>query len=773
MFKLKLSKKSLFILLYLLLILIWIDLSKEDRNLINLGSNIFSIGAYGVALYWMLGTFRSLKDKQKYFWLIFSMGIFSLFLSKIVPLSFYLKNGFYPHSPLEDYIRLIGYFFFFIGFVYQMKLLRSTLQMLQYMINIITVIITVNSLSWYFLVNPFLERNQELPHSAFFLSSIYHVLNISLVFAAGWLLLAIKNKTGLNFIMLGFFIQVIGDFFYINQLQHLGVWLVFLWPISTLIMGVGANYTKDHPWILKDIEKIAYNQNIFSWVSTAVLLGFTIFDESNKLLIGFYLTIMLLLVQQVLTAVENRQTFSKLKQLAYASGDFHKGKPSKDRNYNRIDILLKRIDELAHYDSLTQLPNRNLFQKNVEQMLEYETKFSILYIDIDRFKYVNDSLGHDSGDLLLKEVANRVKTAVNDTDVVARIGGDEFAIIVGQSESEQLRKMASRILQAFEKPFHIKGHKLFTTPSIGISIFPEQGQSMNVLLKNADAAMYKAKEEGKNRYVFFDEQLHEKLSKRLMVEERLRRAIEEDALSLYYQPQVDLETEKVLGFEALLRWNDKHLGTVSPVEFIPIAEETGLIDQIGNWVLITACQQLKDWEQIGLTDVTVAVNVSLRQFQNPHFIAEVKEVLQETELSPDLLKIEITESTLQDLDMARDVLEELQSLGIQIAIDDFGTGYSSLSYLKNLPVNYLKIDKSFMEELSVNTISPIVKTIISMGRNMNFSVIAEGIETADHVNFLRENKCHVGQGYLFSRPLPASDIENYFQDKLQTVSYSF
>ena len=406
-------------------------------------------------------------------------------------------------------------------------------------------------------------------------------------------------------------------------------------------------------------------------------------------------------------------------------------------------------------------------------MLEHETKFSILYIDIDRFKYVNDSLGHDSGDLLLKEVANRLKTAVNDTDVVARIGGDEFAIIVGQSESEQLRKMASRILQAFEKPFHIKGHKLFTTPSIGISMFPEQGHSMNVLLKNADAAMYKAKEEGKNRYVFFDEQLHEKLSKRLMVEERLRRAIEEDALSLYYQPQVDLETEKVLGFEALLRWNDKHLGMVSPVEFIPIAEETGLIDPIGNWVLKTACQQLKDWEQIGLTDVTVAVNVSLRQFQNPHFIAEVKEVLQETELSPDLLKIEITESTLQDLDMARDVLEELQSLGIQIAIDDFGTGYSSLSYLKNLPVNYLKIDKSFMEELSVNTISPIVKTIISMGRNMNFSVIAEGIETADHVNFLRENKCHVGQGYLFSRPLQASDIENYFQDKLKTVSYSF
>jgi diguanylate cyclase (GGDEF)-like protein len=773
MFKLSLSRKSLFLSFYVLVILTWTYLSKGNHELFNLGLNLLSIGAYVIALYWIIGTFRTIKEKQRYFWLLFAMGIFSSLLSKIFPLYLYIQRGIFPHSPIEDNVRVIGYLFFFIGFIYQMKLLRNTLPMLQYMLNIITVIITVNSLSWFFIVNPLLENNPESSHRVFFISSVYHVLNISLVFAAVWLLFTIKNRKSLYFITVGFFVQVVGDFFYINQLHHLGVWLFMLWPVSALIMGFASNYARNNPWIPKAIVKVEYNQNIFSFISTAVLLGFTYYDQSKELLNGFYLTVLLLLLQQVLTAIGNKQTLSKLKQLVYAAGDLQKVKPKKDNKYNEMDKLLKKIDKLAHYDPLTELPNRNLFQKYLEQMLthakERKTSFSILYIDIDRFKYVNDSLGHDGGDLLLKEVARRLKETVDEKTFIARIGGDEFAILVEEMDEEQLRHAANLLLHGFEEPFNLKGHDLSMSPSIGISTFPEHGKTMNHLLKNADAAMYKAKEDGKNGYQFFNEKLYESLSKRLIVEERLRKAIDDEALSLHYQPQVDLETGKLIGLEALLRWNDQVLGMVSPVDFIPVAEETGLIEPIGQWVLKTACQQLKDWQQNGLTHVSVAVNVSIRQFQNPNFINKVKDVLQETKLSPEYLKIEITESILQDIKKTQKVLEELQTIGIQIAIDDFGTGYSSLSYLKNLPVNCLKIDKSFIDELSVNPLSPIVKTIINMGLNMNISVIAEGVESTEHVAFLRKNKCFAGQGYLFSKPLPAMEMENYFQESLLSV----
>jgi len=762
-----LRRKGLFIISFVLVFFIWLYISGGNRPISNLGITGFTIAGYLVTLAWMRKTYQQVEAKQRYFWLFFSLGTSFLLISKIVSVYFEVKVGVMPHSPIEDSIRLIGYLCFFIGLSYQMKLFRDTLPMLRFVFNILIVIISVFSVSWYQLVNPMLAGNHEITHVGIILSSIYHVLNISLLFAAVCLIFfapSSQNKTSLYLIAAGFFIQVIGDYLYMNHVQHIGNWLFLLWPLSALLMGLGAVFAKEYPWSLnKEDEKLQDKRFHFSFFTVVILIIFTFYNqlhETNMLEKGLHLTVVLLLFQQIFTAIENKNIFTKLKQLAYPDGHFQ---PDGKTKNGEMEKLLQKIENLAHYDPLTKLPNRHLFQIRLEQELKraekYGDKFSLMYIDMDRFKYVNDSLGHDCGDLLLKEVASRLKLAVNQTAMVARIGGDEFAIILPESDQNDLIVTANHILQKFEASFTIKGNELYSTPSIGISIYPEGGRTEADLLKSADAAMYLAKEEGKNKFRFFDPYLNETITKKIQLEWRLRKAMEEGHLHLFYQPQVDLRTDKVIGLEALIRWLDPELGTIGPDEFIPIAEETGLIEPIGLWVLETACRQLKEWQSLGMKDVTMAVNASIRQFQNPRFVDDVKRIVEDIEIDPQYLKLEITESILQDLTKTLKSLNDLRAFGIQIAVDDFGTGYSSLSYLKNMPVNYLKIDKSFIDELSMNADGPIVKTIIDMGRNLNFTVIAEGVESEEHVSFLRKNNCFVGQGYFFSKPLPADKLE--------------
>lgn len=750
--------------------ILWLDMTRHNRQVCDAGVNAFSIIAYIVALVWMIASYRNRKNQQRFFWLFFACGIGFLLISKFV--SAYNEQRFgLPHSPVEDSIRLVGYLFFFTGFIYQVKVLKSTLPMLRFLLNIIIVITAVYSVSWYFIVDPVLKDNDANTPVGFFLSSTYHVFNISLLFAAVSLIFLShpkQNKTSLYLIAVGFFIQIIGDFFYINHVRHMGDWTFLLWPMSALIMGLGAVFSNEYDSNSgKEDERLEYKNYHLSLIVTGILLLFTFYNqlsETNILQKGLDLTVLLLMAQQVIAIRENQQIFTKLKRLVYSDGDYRRKKQADARQNNEMAKLLSKIETLAHYDPLTNLPNRNLFQKSLAEELkrseEKGLKFSLMYIDLDRFKNVNDSLGHDCGDLLLKEVANRLTQAVPQTATVARIGGDEFAIILPETDIKDLKKIAHAILHQFQSAIPVQVYELYTTPSIGISLYPEGGRSAGDLLKSADAAMYSAKEAGRNKYHFFNPRRSETIVKKMQMESRLRRALEENHFVLYYQPQFDLRTNQMVGVEALIRWNDPELGMVFPDKFIPLAEETGLIEPIGLWVIDTACRQLKSWHRRGLfPDMTMSVNVSIRQFYNHQFVHEVKKIVTAADVDPRYLKIEITESVLQDIHKTAHVLNELTAFGIQIAIDDFGTGYSSLSYLKNLPVSFLKIDKAFIDELSENADGPIVKTIIDMGRNLDFTVIAEGVETKDHVSFLLNHQCFVGQGYLFSKPLPAADLE--------------
>ena len=421
-----------------------------------------------------------------------------------------------------------------------------------------------------------------------------------------------------------------------------------------------------------------------------------------------------------------------------------------------------RIDYLASHDALTGLPNRAMFSEVLNVAIQtakrYERMFAVMFIDLDRFKLINDSLGHDAGDVLLKEMAGRLKGCLRASDVVARLGGDEFVILVQElNEAAQVVAVARKILAAAMKPFTLLGQECRVTASIGISSYPSDARDEPTLMKNADIAMYYAKEEGKNNFQFYSGEIQTQSLERLTLETNLRRALERNEFSLHYQAKVDLKTGRINGVEALLRWYSPELGHVSPAKVIPIAEETGLIVSLGKWVLKTACAQNVAWQREGLPPVCMAVNLSARQFSDPFLLQDIGDVLRDTGMDPRLLELEITEGmVIQHPDKAIQLLRDIKALGVRLAIDDFGTGYSSLGQLKHFPIDTLKVDRSFIRDIPNDSEDrAITEAIIAMGKTLSLTVVAEGVETAEQERFLREHACDEMQGYYFSKPVAA------------------
>ncbi len=435
-----------------------------------------------------------------------------------------------------------------------------------------------------------------------------------------------------------------------------------------------------------------------------------------------------------------------------------------DLNYSR-----KEIEYQAYHDALTGLPNRYQLENHLKIAMENcktnEQTLALFFLDLDRFKMINDLMGHHSGDLLLIEVANRLKEVVPNKSLIARQGGDEFIILVEAIDDKQAAKISQKIIDQISAPFMIHEQEYFTSPSIGISFYPKDGETLESIIKHADTAMYVAKERGRNNFQFYTIQPSQLLDRQHKLENGLRRAIEKNEFILYYQPQVDLQTGELRGFEALIRWENPEFGVVPPNEFIPLAEETSIINEIGNWVIKEGCTQNKKWQELGLSSIPIAVNVSPKQFRNQNFVQSVIKILEETNLEPQYLEIEITESTMLDYNDAIEKLLKIKEIGVKVSIDDFGTGYASLSNLDNLPIDTLKIDRSFINHLISNSNkAAIVKTIIDLGHHFNFHVVAEGIENPEQVNFLKKYNCHIGQGYLFNRPLTVTDVEIFYKD---------
>lgn len=444
----------------------------------------------------------------------------------------------------------------------------------------------------------------------------------------------------------------------------------------------------------------------------------------------------------------------------------------------------EKIRFLAYYDGLTGLPNRQLFLEHFNQALfaaqRDDSKVALLYLDLDRFKRINDTLGHSAGDKLLKAISICLADSIRSSDIVAkaclpgkpgvtlsRLGGDEFTILLTRlDEEEHAGRVAQRILDLLSQPVRVAGQEVYISGSIGITLFPSDGEDVDVLLRNADVAMYHAKESGRNSFQYFSEQMNQRTMEKLGIETDLKKALERDELLLYYQPQIDLLTGKVAGMEALARWQHPRLGMVPPAMFIPIAEEAGLIIDIGQWVLHEACRQAVQWQQAGFAPLRMGVNISSLQFKQQSLASLVHQVLQKTGFAARYLELELTESAImQNVSQVNDTLIELKELGVNLSVDDFGTGYSSMSYLKRLPLDTLKIDRSFVMDITTDANdAAIIKAIIALAKSLGLKTIAEGVETAEQLAFLQEQRCDEIQGYFISRPLPGPEIERFLID---------
>ncbi|MCZ6525582.1 MAG: EAL domain-containing protein [Gammaproteobacteria bacterium] len=448
----------------------------------------------------------------------------------------------------------------------------------------------------------------------------------------------------------------------------------------------------------------------------------------------------------------------------------------------RYAIERKHIQEglsyLAQYDSLTGLANRNLFRERLGRALirvdRSKSLVALMFIDLDRFKNINDTLGHDAGDKLLIEVSRRLEKCTRDGDTVARLGGDEFTVILEDIKHvDDAAIIARKILVAMEPAIKLSGYEVFVTPSIGITIYPLDDTSVNNLLKNADTAMYRAKERGRNGFQFYTAGMNTRTIERLELEAGLRRALKNNEFVLYYQPKIAIDNRQIIGAEALIRWQYKKLGLIPPLKFIPIAEETGLIVPIGEWVIRTACKQVASWQEAGFRDLRMAVNISARQFTDSDIVKVVLDAVIQTNIEPQHLEVEITESMLmEDTSINISSLKELKEHGVHISIDDFGTGYSSLSYLKRFHIDALKIDQSFVRDITTDSDdAAIASAVIALGQSLHLTVVAEGVETEEQLSFLKKQGCHEAQGYLFSKPVPAEDFAQLLQEEKASQSH--
>ncbi|KQS15364.1 hypothetical protein ASF99_13060 [Exiguobacterium sp. Leaf187] len=690
-----------------------------------------------VSTFWILRLLRSLSTSLKLFWLFLSMGTGLSFIGTLVwIINLTITKQAFEAPPLSYFLWALCYICYFIALLYRLR--RASIQFanMTYFFNTMIYMIAAISISYYYLLYP-LYRIEEHSLGKITYTVIFQIADLGILFFIITLFYLIqfnkKNKS-LNYLIIGLFLQILGDMLFaqmmISENYQSGKVVDFVWTIALLFIGCSAYFYKDESKLTIEPRTAFFptlkKEFLFPYLSILVLsiLMMESYDWSlNALSFGWIMIFLLIIVRQGITTSKNNR-------------------------------LVLKLNEIAYTDMLTKLGNRAAFFKETQYAMDMSQQdFTFILLQVERVKMFNDVFGHQTGEKLIKEVSNRLKHTIDMNVKLYRFSEDEFMIVTPHKSIADILLLNESIFNVLQPTFKTSDFELNIIGHIGITHYPKQSISLEKVQQHTAEALYQAKQYGNYSFVIYNNEIESNLLRKLEMESHLKNAINNNQLSVYYQPKIDLTSGCLVGMEALLRWEHPKFGWISPAEFIPLAEETGLINEIGEWVLYTAAQHNKQLQRIGFKPLLVSVNVSALQFQNPHFCSMVGEALAKTKLDPEWLELEITESIVQNIKESFNIMQQIKSMGIKISIDDFGTGYSSLNVLEQLPIDTLKIDKSFIDRVSYNNPSPMVKTIIELALNLELNVVAEGIETVEQKEILYRNGCMIGQGYLFSRPV--------------------
>ncbi|WP_437828098.1 putative bifunctional diguanylate cyclase/phosphodiesterase [Niallia taxi] len=763
-----------FIVFFIMANILWNIIFSSNQQLLDWGGVTFQLFACSASIYWIISTGLKAKNAAKSFWLLLAFGVLVYLIGTLLwSYNQFILDGNSIFGKLAEKFFIVQNVFYFFSLLVLINQIKSSLLTIRFLLDILIAMSAATTFSWIFLIRPLVSHNEDLSFSITELS--YPILDLIVLVGVISLFNTSKHVLSMQttfLLVTGLLTQIIADtiFTYLKVINSYSVGSINepLWILSILLIGLSGIYQKDSVSVELQTHAGMRTENIyikhiipyFGVLLLTLYFTYLLYDK-HPVFLGLSISILLLIIRQVFTLLENDRLVEDLNKLNEGLEQ-----KVKERTDKLVEII-NSMEYLAFHDVVTGLPNRRYMEKRLSQALENNSpgkKLAFMLLDLDRFKHINDSLGHSYGDLLLKEVGERLASSFNQNGVVFRIGGDEYALLIENTDICQIEELAETILRRTRESYIINGVELNVTPSIGIAMYPDHGSDLDALLMKADTAMYKVKENGKDHFKIYNCDMSMKSIMEL--ERSIRKGIERKEFILHYQPQISIDTGEIVGVEALVRWERPGSGLVPPGEFIPIAEETGLILPIGECILWEACRQSVSWQEKGYSDLRIAVNISSLQFQQENFVNMVKAIIHETGANPKNIELEITESiAMGPIEQNMSKLASLKEMGFNIAIDDFGTGYSSLHYLSKFQIDRLKIDRSFITSLEKSEKdTAIVRMIVMMSKALNVKVIAEGVEDEHQKAFLTEVKCDELQGYLFSRPLNVEDCEKLLSE---------
>ncbi|KIQ93833.1 Bacteriophytochrome cph2 [Anoxybacillus thermarum] len=736
-------------------------------------SSSFSLGGIFLSVILLWRTSIRIKTNERIFWKWMTIGAICYLIAETV-YSIY-EWSFQTELPFpnwSDVFYIAHSFMCIAALLYIIMQQRKQIAMWQVLFDALIVTCVTMAYSWIYIVQPIIELEENVLYVAVLVA--YPLLDLVMLFLLLFLFFATNVRRIWLWNIAGVGLFVFTDTIYFIQMMQwndvYSLWLDPLWVISLLTISLSSYHAKDGDLSFQKEEQPYNIKVLFPYISFLPLLWMPFIYLGDRMVMScFAFTVACILIRQFMTLKENRQLVQQLQTL---NSDLEQKVMKRTQELARMN---EQLTYAANHDFLTGLFNRRAFVTALEQTIMQANKekysVAVVFIDVDRFKQINDYFGHEMGDALIVQIGQWLKEQVRPTDIVARQGGDEFTIIVTPIHHlHELQTIVEKIMTITEQPMTVKHLDVRITLSMGIAVYPFDGETGDTLMKHADIAMYRAKEQGKNQYQFFNGEMDRIVLQKTIIETALHEAIEQKQFVLFYQPQFDVQTGELIGMEALIRWIHPKLGTISPAVFIPIAEETGQIIPIGEWVIEEACQQMKRWnERIG-RPIRISVNISPKQFLKESFVDHIHSVLKKKQLSPHQLDLEITEGVaVFNEQYTIRKLQQLKKLGVHISIDDFGTGYSSLSYLRKFPIDRLKIAKPFIDGITEEKEDvAVVKAIIVLAKNLKLRVIAEGVETLQQLDILRLLQCDEIQGYVLGKPLPADVFEKtYITSRLQ------